>query len=110
MTERLKRFHVSDDLEERLEQRLAVAGQIVEELYGTADLGRFGHLIRALQVPADELADVLYRVEAQPPEDTVIVSQPQSPAARRPRPLPLGVRRPGPARGRAPAAMARPAA
>ncbi len=97
MSERLRRFHVSDDLEERLEQRLAVASQIVEDLYGTADLGRFGHLLQALQVPADELADVLYRAEAQPPEDTVIVSQPQTAAARRPRPLPLGVRRPEPA-------------
>ncbi len=95
MAERLRRFYVSDDLEERLEQRLAVAGKVVEELYGTADLGRFGHLIRALQVPADELADVLYRVEAQPPEDTVIVSRSQASAARRPRPLPTGLPRPG---------------
>ncbi len=79
----------------------------MEELYGTADLGRFGHLLRALQVPADELADVLYRVEAQPPEDTVIVSQPQTAAARRPRPLPPGV--PTPGGGRAPAATAPPA-
>jgi hypothetical protein len=97
MSERLRRFHVSDDLEERLEQRLAVASQVVEGLYGTADLGRFGHLLQALQVPADELADVLYRAEAQPPEDTVIVRQPQGAAARRPRPLPLGARRPEPA-------------
>ncbi len=96
MAERLRRFYVSDDLEERLEQRLAVAGKVVEELYGTADLGRFGHLIRALQVPADELADVLYRVEAQPPEDTVIVSRSQAGAARRPRPLPTGLPRSGP--------------
>ena len=96
MAERLKRFYVSDDLEERLEQRLAVAGKVVEELYGTADLGRFGHLIRALQVPADELADVLYRVEAQPPDDTVIVSRSQASAARRPRPLPTGLPRSGP--------------
>jgi hypothetical protein len=97
MAERLKRFYVSDDLEERLEQRLAVAGQVVEQLYRTADLGRFGHLIRALQLPADELADVLYRVEAQPPEDTVIVSRPHTAAGRRPRPLPTGLSRAGPA-------------
>jgi hypothetical protein len=48
-------------------------------------------------VPADELADVLYRAEAQPPEDTVIVSQPQAASMRRPRPLPAGARRAEPA-------------
>ena len=93
MAERLERFYVSDDLEERLKQRLEVAGKIVDQLYAMADLGRFGHLIRALQVPADELADVLYRIEAQPPEDTVIVSRPSTAAARRPRPLPTGLAR-----------------
>jgi hypothetical protein len=62
----LEPFYVPDDLDARLAQRRAVADAIVDELYRAADFGRFGYLLRAMQVAAGDVADVLYRAELQP--------------------------------------------
>lgn len=101
----LDRFYVADDVGKRLEQRLAVADRIVDALYGMADLGRFGHLLRALQVEPGPLTDLLYRAEIQPAEiegrEVIVVAEPLR-SAERPRPRPLPGRPNG---GSAPAAQ-----
>ena len=88
MQERLARFHVADDIESRLTQRLEVAGQIVGELYRAADLreapgerGRFGHVVAAMQMQVGELADLLDRMEAAPPRLDELELPPPAPAA-----------------------------
>lgn len=73
MREALQRFYDSEDATKHLEERLAVADAIVDELYRDANRGRIGRLVRLLQVDAPALEEVLYRAETGPVE---LASQP----------------------------------
>ncbi|HEX5080045.1 MAG TPA: virulence factor SrfC family protein, partial [Geminicoccaceae bacterium] len=96
MLEKVSRFHVSDDVEVRLQERREVAHRVVDGLYEAADYGRFGAVLESLQIEAGALGDAMYRAENQPDAHVRIVAAPVSAGARdRPRPRP----RPGMAAG-----------
>lgn len=92
MRERLAAFHISEDLDTRLNERLAAADIVVDQLYQAADSCRFGHLVHALQVRASEMTDVLYRVQVAPPEPDVQIVSAAPDSGRRIRPT---ITRPG---------------
>ena len=58
MRERLKRYHVTDDLSEQRQVRLLAARDVVESLLSCASDQRFGGLMRLLQTSDIELSDV----------------------------------------------------
>jgi hypothetical protein len=107
MLERVKRFHVSDDVEIRLQERRQVAHRVVDGLYEAADYGRFGAVLESLQIEPGALGDAMYRAENQPDANVRIVAAPvHAGGIDRPRPRP----RPGMAaagNGGTPAAVAR---
>lgn len=89
MLERVKRFHVSDDVEIRLEERRQVAHRVVDGLYEAADYGRFGAVLESLQIEPGGLGDAMYRAENQPDANVRIVAAPANAGAGdRPRPRP----------------------
>lgn len=89
MLERIKRFHVSDDVEIRLEERRQVAHRVVDALYEAADYGRFGAVLDSLQIEPGALGDAMYRAENQPDANVRIVAAPaHAGASERPRPRP----------------------
>jgi hypothetical protein len=63
MLDRLKRYHVSDDLEDELRKRRRAARHIVRRLAQCIEAQRFGMLIRAMQLEDADLADLYYEVE-----------------------------------------------
>lgn len=101
MHDALKRFHLSDDVGQRLEERRAVCARIVESIYAAADYGRFGLMLEQLHVAAPDLAEAMTRAELQPDPGVRIVAA--TGGSERPRPRP----RPRPGQGQsAPAAVA----
>jgi hypothetical protein len=101
MRDKLDRFYISDDVEKRLVERRLVADKVIDGLYGAADEGRFGVLLRMLQVNPGDLTDVLYQVHMRAPdaeEKSVVITRAPRPSAARIRP---GANRPRP--GQAPA-------
>jgi len=87
MLEKVKRFHVSDDLEVRLEERRRVARRVIDALYDAADYGRFGAVLEGMQIETGSLGDAMYRAENQPDAGVRIVAA-SSGAGGRPRPRP----------------------
>lgn len=81
MTTRIRGFHISDDVDKRLEERRAVADRVIGSLEGAADAGRFGPLLRELQIDCGSLEDHLYRVQRQPSQNQDDSGE-QSPAPR----------------------------
>lgn len=57
----IERFHVSDDHEERLKQRLEVANRIMDRFYDPSNPVRLGLLLRCLQIDGGSLEAHLYR-------------------------------------------------
>lgn len=57
MSDMLKRFHVSTDLEQRLTERLAVVDKVIDELEQCDQSRRFGTLLRGLMVDGGALGD-----------------------------------------------------
>jgi hypothetical protein len=68
--ERLQPYYVSEDVETRLTERRMVCERIVQAVYASADGGRFGPLLRALQLDSGTLQDQLYRSYARVPMDS----------------------------------------
>jgi len=60
----LKPFHISGDIAEEREKRLALALESLGELEAVAEQGRFGTLLGAFQVETDQLADLYLKVAA----------------------------------------------
>lgn len=60
----LKPFHISGDIAEEREKRLAQALESLGELEALAEQGRFGTLLGAFQVETDQLADLYLKVSA----------------------------------------------
>ncbi|WP_158964925.1 virulence factor SrfC family protein [Chachezhania sediminis] len=56
-------FHVSDDIEKRVEEKRALAGQIIDRLELTLQGHRFGALLHALCVDQDLIQDRISRVD-----------------------------------------------
>ncbi len=65
MVDRLRRYHVSGDMEEELRKRRRAAHHIVRRLAQCIEAQRFGMLLRAMQVEDAELADLYYEVETR---------------------------------------------
>ena len=117
MLEKVSRFHVSDDLEIRLQERREVAHRVVDALYEAADYGRFAAVLESLQIEPGALGDAMYRAENQPDANVRIVAAPvHAGASDRPRPRPRpgmaaagnGGRAPAEAREDRPQALTRP--
>src|SRR6185369_9043087 len=68
MRERLKRYHVSGDLDALLEDRRQKARTVVNHLIRCVQAQRFGTLLGRMQVEYGEIADVYFRVETQTEE------------------------------------------
>lgn len=64
LAEALKPFHISGDVAEEREKRLAQAMESLGELEPVAERGRFGALLAAFQVETDQLADLYLKVAA----------------------------------------------
>ncbi len=64
LAQTLKPFHVSGDIAEEREKRLALALESLGELEALAEQGRFGTLLGAFQVETDQLADLYLKVAA----------------------------------------------
>jgi hypothetical protein len=60
LRERLGRFHVSLDLEERLTERRAAAGRVFDALDEVVAAGRLGSLLRALLTDVTEMGDAMH--------------------------------------------------
>ncbi len=88
MHDTLRRFHVSDDVGQRLEERRAVCARIVEAIYGAADYGCFGLLLEHLHITAPEIAGAMTRAELQPDTSVRIVATTANGERPRPRPRP----------------------
>lgn len=65
MVERLARYYVSGDLSVELEKRRAAARACGRQLVACAGDQKFGLLLRNLQVAADDLVGLFYRVETE---------------------------------------------
>lgn len=65
MYQRLKRYHVTDDLGALREQRNAIALDVVRGLVRCASDQRFGGLIRVLQTSDGELGEVFFDLETR---------------------------------------------
>jgi len=55
-----ERFHLSDDLDERIQKRLEAAGEVIDQLY--LESAKLGLLLRGLQVDAVALNEHLSRI------------------------------------------------
>jgi hypothetical protein len=81
-------FYVSDDIEKRLEEKRAAAGEVVQAVNHAFSLTKFGELLESLTVDPDRIADRILRV----PDGIHIVSGGAKPAmAARPAPGPQPV-------------------
>ena len=67
---RLAPFYVSSDVETRLEEKRAAADRLVDALYASFDLSRWGELMEALVVDPGRIADEIARI----PDDIHIVA------------------------------------
>lgn len=63
LKDRLQRYHLSEHFSFQYDRRRAAALQVVRRLRSCAEQRRLGHLLRALQLPDTEFADVLSNVE-----------------------------------------------
>lgn len=111
----LAQFHVSDDVEKRVEEKRLAAARIIDALEQTLSNHRFGAFLKALTVDQDAVQDRISRVPASiritnaVGADTAPARPAAGPAASPPRPG--GPLRPGaPPRPGAPARPAPPAA
>lgn len=55
-------YHVSDDIEKRIEEKQTLAGEIIDQLELTLQGHRFGALLSALSVDQDQIQDRISRV------------------------------------------------
>ena len=69
----LRRYWVSDDLEERLKERRDAAGRVAQLLYDAADHGCFGRLLELLLVDSHDLAEAYVLGESRPDDNIRIV-------------------------------------
>jgi hypothetical protein len=105
---RLAPFHVSDDIEKRLEEKRAAAGVAIGALNHVFSLAKFGELLEGLFVDPDRIADRILRVPAGVHISAAPAARPPGPApGAAPRPLPPGgaAPRPLPPGGAAPRPM-----
>lgn len=68
--QRLAAFHVSDDIEKRLEEKRGAAASVIEALNHAFSLIKFGEVLESLGVDPDRIADRILRV----PENVHIAS------------------------------------
>lgn len=73
--DRLRRFNSAEELFAHREARHRAALIAVARLKRAAQRGHFGHLLRAFQVPASELADVLHSADKTSENDTLAAGQ-----------------------------------
>jgi hypothetical protein len=66
LRERLGRFHVSLDVEERLAERRDAAGRVFDALDGVVASGRLGSLLRALLADVAAMSDALHSAAPLP--------------------------------------------
>lgn len=66
MAERLKRYFISGDINERLDEARGRARNVAQHLIQTIQAQRFGLLLSQLQVEFNEISDVFFRIETQP--------------------------------------------
>jgi hypothetical protein len=101
-------FYVSDDIETRLEEKRAAAGEVVQAVNHAFSLTKFGELLESLTVDPDRIADRILRV----PDGIHIVSggaKPPAAARATPGPQPVMPGAPRPVMpGAAPGGGARP--
>ncbi|WP_321448981.1 virulence factor SrfC family protein [uncultured Cohaesibacter sp.] len=117
LCERLSAYYVSSDSSVRLDERLAVADQVLQELYVCDERMRFSSLLRGLMLDPGMLASRLHEaslsraIESRSDDDSDASQAVASVAPSRPRPGAGRVRpRPTPGGGRAPASAAAEAA
>ena len=84
LSQSLKPFHVSGDIAEERQKRLAQALESLGELEAVAEQGRFGTLLGAFQVETDQLADLYLKVAA------TAEGEPAKAEAAPPKPKPTG--------------------
>ncbi len=87
--ERLSPYHVSSDMDARLEARLNVAQAIIDELYVCDSMARFGSLLRGFMLPTAILSDRLHEASFNQTTDShkdgPAVAAPVAPAVAAPR-------------------------
>ncbi|TLP42912.1 hypothetical protein FDK21_18985, partial [Cohaesibacter sp. CAU 1516] len=79
--ERLSPYHVSSDMDARLEARLSVAQIVIDELYLCDSLARFGSLLRGFMLPTASLSDRLHEASFNQTTDGHKDSPTAAPAA-----------------------------
>jgi hypothetical protein len=87
-------FHVSDDIDARLEEKRAAAGAAIAALHHAFSLAKFGEVLEALAVDPDRIADRVLRVPAGVHISAAPTARPPA-ATPGPRPLTPGSPTPG---------------
>ncbi|MEL6677805.1 MAG: virulence factor SrfC family protein [Pseudomonadota bacterium] len=83
MAARIAPLHISDDVETRRAERREIAERVLGALEGSADHGRFGALVREMQIDYGLLQDHLYRVQRRPGQSVEAAAIATPPPARR---------------------------
>lgn len=92
MLDSVRRYYVSTDVESRMNERAAVAQNILDDIYACDNLNQFGSLLAGLMVDTGVLADRFHNaltwrsVEPTPPQTAQERFRPGAPVAGRARP------------------------